>query len=200
MTRHRGPQNGNTRQSRIPPFASKAVRKLLNRTALSGLVTPGKGLRTGWGTTITSRHGLIIGDFASVGPRSTISVSGTIGHFFLAASSVLIVGKDDHSIAEVGVPVSVSTWIGDRQPTPRDRVTIGHDVWIGAGAVVVSGISIGDGAVIAAGSVVVSDVDSFTVVAGNPAKPVRRRFHDDDARHHHLQALLARIGPPSENR
>ena len=56
------------------------------------------------------------------------------------------------------------------------RVVIGHDVWIGHGAIVLPGRSIGDGAAIAAGSVVTKDVAPYTIVAGNPAQPIRQRF------------------------
>jgi len=56
------------------------------------------------------------------------------------------------------------------------RVTIGHDVWIGHGAVVMPGIRIGNGAVIGANSVVTSDVPAFMIVAGVPARPIRPRF------------------------
>lgn len=56
------------------------------------------------------------------------------------------------------------------------RVVIGHDVWIGHGAIVLPGRSVGDGAVIAAGSVVTKDVAPYTIVAGNPARAVRQRF------------------------
>jgi virginiamycin A acetyltransferase len=54
-------------------------------------------------------------------------------------------------------------------------MVIGNDVWIGARATVIEA-SIGDGAVVAAGSVVLRDVPPYTVVAGNPAAPVRARF------------------------
>ncbi len=56
------------------------------------------------------------------------------------------------------------------------QVTIGHDVWIGHGAVVMPGLSIGNGAVVGANAVVTRDVAAYTVVAGVPAKPLRRRF------------------------
>jgi phosphonate metabolism protein (transferase hexapeptide repeat family) len=56
------------------------------------------------------------------------------------------------------------------------RVTIGHDVWIGHGAIVLPGRSIGDGAVVAAGAVVTKDVPAYAIVAGNPARPIRQRF------------------------
>jgi carbonic anhydrase/acetyltransferase-like protein (isoleucine patch superfamily) len=55
-------------------------------------------------------------------------------------------------------------------------VTFGHDVWIGHGAIVLPGRNIGTGAVVAAGAVVTKDVPDYTVVGGNPARPIRRRF------------------------
>lgn len=56
------------------------------------------------------------------------------------------------------------------------HVTFGHDVWIGHGAIVLPGRSIGTGAIVAAGAVVTKDVPPYTIVGGNPAKPIRRRF------------------------
>src|SRR5262249_31536286 len=53
------------------------------------------------------------------------------------------------------------------------RVIIGHDVWIGHGAIVLPGRTIADGAVIAAGAIVTKDVPAYTIVAGNPAPPIR---------------------------
>ncbi|TAJ28778.1 chloramphenicol acetyltransferase [Bosea sp. (in: a-proteobacteria)] len=60
-------------------------------------------------------------------------------------------------------------------------VTIGHDVWIGHGAIVLAGRSIGTGAVVAGGAVVTKDVAPYTIVAGNPARVIRRRFPEDVA-------------------
>jgi phosphonate metabolism protein (transferase hexapeptide repeat family) len=61
------------------------------------------------------------------------------------------------------------------------RVTIGHDVWIGHGAVILPGVSIGNGAVVGANSVVTRDVGPYEIVAGVPAKPIRKRFPDEIA-------------------
>ena len=61
------------------------------------------------------------------------------------------------------------------------HVHIGHDVWIGHGAVVLPGRSIGTGAVVAAGAIVTKDVPAYTIVAGNPARPIKRRFAEDTA-------------------
>lgn len=61
----------------------------------------------------------------------------------------------------------------------RGDVTIGNDVWIGSDVIILSGVTIGDGAVIGAGSVVAADVEPYTIVAGNPARVVKKRFSDD---------------------
>jgi len=55
------------------------------------------------------------------------------------------------------------------------RAVIGHDTWIGAGAMVKPEVTLGDGAVVAAGAVVTRDVAPYTIVAGTPAKPLRDR-------------------------
>ena len=56
------------------------------------------------------------------------------------------------------------------------HVHIGHDVWIGHGAIVLPGCRIGVGAVVAAGAIVTKDVPAYTIVGGNPARPIKRRF------------------------
>lgn len=55
-------------------------------------------------------------------------------------------------------------------------VTLGHDVWIGHGAVVMPGVSVGNGAIVGANAVVTGDVPPYAIVAGVPARPLRRRF------------------------
>ncbi|WP_407496614.1 CatB-related O-acetyltransferase [Pseudooceanicola sp. MF1-13] len=67
-------------------------------------------------------------------------------------------------------------------PTPQPQradLVIGHDVWIGEGAVLRGGITIGDGAVIAGGAMVTKDVAPYTIVGGNPARVIRKRFPDE---------------------
>jgi virginiamycin A acetyltransferase len=62
----------------------------------------------------------------------------------------------------------------------RGDTVVGHDVWLGYQALVLPGVTIGHGSVVAAASVVAGDVPPYAVVAGNPARVVRRRFDDDD--------------------
>lgn len=71
-----------------------------------------------------------------------------------------------------------------KAPTPEDMplkgdTVIGNDVWIGQNATILPGVHIGDGAIIGASSVVGSDVEPYTIVAGNPAQFIRNRFDDE---------------------
>lgn len=61
------------------------------------------------------------------------------------------------------------------------RVKIGHDVWIGHGAIIMKDVTIGDGAVIASGAVVTKNVEPYTIVGGVPAKKIKERFPKDIA-------------------
>jgi len=71
-----------------------------------------------------------------------------------------------------------------KAPAPEDMplkgdTVIGNDVWIGQNATILPGVHIGDGAIIGASSVVGSDVEPYTIVAGNPAQFIRNRFDDE---------------------
>lgn len=66
-----------------------------------------------------------------------------------------------------------------KQHQRPSTITIGSDVWIGHGAIVLPHVTIGDGAVVGAGAIVTRDVEAFSVVAGNPARCIRRRFNEE---------------------
>jgi virginiamycin A acetyltransferase len=61
----------------------------------------------------------------------------------------------------------------------KGNINIGNDVWIGYNATIMAGVTIGDGAIIAANSNVVKDVEPYTIVGGNPAKEIKKRFSVD---------------------
>lgn len=110
-----------------------------------------------------------IGKFCSIAAMTRINPGNhpmyraTQAHFTYRASAYFP-GEDDDA--------DFFAWRRDH------HVTIGHDVWIGHGAVVLPGRQIGTGAVIAAGAIVTKDVAPYTIVAGNPARVIRRRFSE----------------------
>lgn len=64
-------------------------------------------------------------------------------------------------------------------PTTGGDVTIGNDVWIASTVLILSGVTIGDGAAIGSGAVVTRDVEPYSIVVGNPAREIAKRFDDD---------------------
>jgi acetyltransferase-like isoleucine patch superfamily enzyme len=129
-----------------------------------------------------------IGDHSYLGHEVCIETNCRIGRHVLIANRVSMVGRRDHDFRTLGVPVRFGHWVGSvRSPSPHrgEGVVIEDDVWIGFGAILLSGVRIGRGAIVAAGSVVKSDVAAYAVVAGNPAVPVGARFRgaDEIAKH-----------------
>jgi len=108
-----------------------------------------------------------IGKFCSIAAMTRINPGNhpmhraSQAHFTYRASAYFPGESDEHEFFE---------WRREH------RVHIGHDVWIGHGAMVLPGRSVGTGAVVAAGAIVTKDVPAYTIVAGNPARPIRRRF------------------------
>ncbi|QZS59869.1 acetyltransferase [Rhodococcus opacus] len=106
---------------------------------------------------------------------------------------VQIVGREDHAINELGTPMLISTWCGDREQGDRDTVRIGDDVWIGGGSTILSGVTIGDGAVVGAGALVTKDVEPFCIVGGSPARTLGMRFETAKMREEHLATIRTMI-------
>lgn len=75
----------------------------------------------------------------------------------------------NHEFSSVDVPMIRQ---GHAAPKP---VIIGNDVWIGAQAIILPGVTVGDGAIVGAGAVVAKPVAPFTIVAGNPARVIGQR-------------------------
>ena len=67
-------------------------------------------------------------------------------------------------------------------PSTNGDVIIGNDVWIGHSSTILSGVKIGDGAVIGAESLVTKDIEPYTVVGGNPAKVIKKRFTEKEVK------------------
>jgi acetyltransferase-like isoleucine patch superfamily enzyme len=105
-----------------------------------------------------------------------------IGSFCSIANGVII-GGGAHPLKWVSTsPVfyegrdSVKAKFSEHKREPVKRTIIGHDVWSGQNVLIKQGVQIGTGAVIGMGSVVTKDVAPYTIVAGVPAKPIKKRF------------------------
>ncbi len=111
---------------------------------------------------------LIIGKFCMIASDVTFIMNGA-NHLNKSISSYpfAIFGKDWSNAMD-----------GKEYPFKGDTI-IGNDVWIGYNACIMPGVQIGDGAIIAANSVVTKNVDCYSIVGGNPAKEIRKRFNDD---------------------
>lgn len=169
--------------SKSPTWAKQRLKGLVRRLAVSGPVEVGEQVSIGIGSKIWAPQLLVIGSDVYIGRYCTIMVDGRIGCGTMIANNVGIVGRKDHDVSTVGVPVRYAPWIGDDDAT-RARLSlttdIGEDVWVGFGAIILSGVSVGRGAVVAAGAVVRNDVEPYAIVAGNPARAVARRFAEAD--------------------
>lgn len=119
---------------------------------------------------------LKIGAFSYIRSQSNLMSVSEIGRFCSIGRNVVI-GQDprNHPLSWVSTSPVFSTAY-DSKVSPA---TIGHDVWIGHNAVIFAGIKIGHGAVIGMNAVVTKDVPAYTIVAGNPAKQIKKRFDDE---------------------
>jgi virginiamycin A acetyltransferase len=104
----------------------------------------------------------------------------SIGKFCSLAPETIL-WEPLHDMGRISSYYIFGTFFGEpwtRDVVSKGPIDIGNDVWIGAKAVVVSGVTIGDGAVIGAGSVVTSDVPPYAIVAGVPARVLKFRFDE----------------------
>ena len=124
----------------------------------------------GYDCTLLNSH---IGQFCSIAGR--VNVGGMRHPIEYVSTSPTFLSHRD----------SLKKKFANHHYMPIEVVKIENDVWIGEGAFIKAGVSIGNGAVIGMGSVVTSDVSDYAIVAGNPAKLIRMRFEP-----HIIEGLL----------
>ena len=168
-----------------------AFRPLVRAYAVRDNVTLGERVHIGVGTTIDAPRSLVIGSDVYIGKRCTIECDGAIGNGVLIANQAGLIGRHDHDYKTVGVSVRDSPWVGDDEYIHRERLrlVIGDDVWIGFGAIVLTGATVGRGAIVGAGSVVTNSVPPYSIVAGQPAGVIAMRFSASEAALH--EAMLS---------
>lgn len=117
---------------------------------------------------------IVLGNNVGIGQYCVIQTDVEIGNDVMLAAHVGIVARDAHTFDAVG------TTMFEAPRGDRFDVVIEDDVWLGFGAIILSGVRIGRGAIVAAGSVVKQDVPPYAIVSGNPATLVKYRFTDEE--------------------
>lgn len=110
-----------------------------------------------------------IGDHSGLGVNSRINGPVRIGNYVMMGPDVMMIARN-HRFSRTDIPMCQQ---GKEDPKP---VEIEDDVWIGARAILLPGVTVGQGAIVGAGSVVTKSVPPYAIVAGNPARLVRSRI------------------------
>lgn len=138
---------------------------------------PGATIKIGVGSFIGSHAYLkSYGGFIKLGKNCSINA-----FTFINGAGGVTIGDDVRVAAHCSI-ISSNHIFSDREKAIRLQgiskkgIEIGSDVWVGTGVRILDGVKIGNGAVIAAGAVVTSDVDSYAVVAGVPARLIKKRM------------------------
>lgn len=108
---------------------------------------------------------ILIGKRCRIGMSNVLIGPVSIGNDVILAQNIVMSGLN-HGYENIHLPPH-------NQPVSKNRIILEDEVWIGANAVVVAGVTIGKHAVVAAGSVVTKNVPAYSVVAGNPAKIIK---------------------------
>lgn len=103
----------------------------------------------------------------------------SIGNFCSISNNVFFILGGEHDYKKISTyPFKVKLLNEHNESITKGKIIIDDDVWIGFGAIILSGVHIGKGAIIGAGSVVTKDVPEYAIVAGNPAKIIKFRFDE----------------------
>lgn len=153
--------------SLIPFLFGVIIRAEFYRFALNRC---GKNIVVEFGTIFLYRD-ISMGDNILIGRYNTIHHCDFGSYVLIAEGCSFLSGSRYHIWDRTDVPMAL-------QGGYLKRISVGNDCWIGTRAVVME--NVGHGAVVGAGSIVTKPVDDFTIVAGNPAKPLHKRTIDDD--------------------
>ena len=152
--------------------------------------TFGRNVYIGRSVYMWAKHTITIGDNFYIGKFSQIECDALIGKDVMFANFVALVGRYDHNYSEIGVPIRNASRIRDENYSWKgldQKVVIEDDVWIGHGAIILSGSKISSGSIIAAGSVVTGNVEPYSIYGGNPAVKIKNRFASEEDKAEHIR-------------
>lgn len=119
-----------------------------------------------------------IGYATTLGYNNLLGGNITIGKYCQLGVDVAI-HATNHPIYHLTTYINSNLFDGElKQFKEENTISIGHDVWVGHNVIIVGNVTIGNGAILAAGSVVTKDVEPYSIVAGVPAKPLKKRFSE----------------------
>ena len=145
-------------------FGSKKIRRFLVRRIFDSC---GRDVNVEHNAFLSSGRGITIGDRSGIGLNARIAGPLSIGDDVMMGPGVMIFTQN-HRNDDLTVPMRLQT-------APKEKVTVGNDVWIGANAIILPGVTVGNGVIIGAGAIVTKDVPDYAVVGGNPARIIRFR-------------------------
>ena len=123
---------------------------------------------------IRSVENISIGSRFGISPNCQLFAQGDLGDGTIIIGDNVIFGphvsvlSENHNYSDISQPIR-------EQGETRYKTIIENDVWIGAGATILSGVKIGKGSIIASGAIVTKDVNDYSIVAGVPAKKIKER-------------------------
>jgi|SRR5690554_5738294 len=135
-----------------------------------------------------ARGGKILANETEIGFGTNINgailIKGTakasLGKYCAIGHGVTFI-TSNHSYTDVNLNLALSQRIGFHSKLDEGKkgISIGNNVWIGDGVIILPGVSVGNGAVLAAGSVITKSVEPYAIVAGSPARKIKFRFDQD---------------------
>lgn len=135
------------------------------------------------GTRFNPGYEFVLGHNVQFGPNCLLDTGAIMGNNILLAGNVCFIGKNDHTFNILGKTI----WNSPRGK--NNPIIVENDVWIGHGAIIMSGIKIGAGSIVASGAVVTKDVPPCAIVGGNPARIIKYRFDNDEDIKRHCEWL-----------
>jgi acetyltransferase-like isoleucine patch superfamily enzyme len=169
-----------------------SVRNLLMFHVRYPWIRYGENAHVQWSTTFWAPNRKIrLGNNVGIGRHCEITSDLTIGNDVMLASHVGLISRNAHRYDVVGMSMFQS------QRGDKGEIVIEDDVWIGFGAIVMSGVRIGRGSIIASGSIVQNDVPPYSIFAPARGCVIRSRFTPEQIERH--ESGLQRNGVISSN-
>ena len=165
-----------------------AIRTILLFKVRYPWVVYGKNVHVQWSTHFWSPHRTVhLGNSVGIGRYCEISTDLIVGNHVLVGSGVGFLARDAHSAYVPG------TTMFEAPRGDKFRIVIQDDVWIGSGAIILSGVTVGRGSIIGAGAIIAKDVPPYSVVVSQPSVVVKRRFSEPTIEFHEASLRSQRV-------